>query len=60
MSYKNIHPPHSRHEGQNKQYRPKALFAPGCKHVFICCKVGHFNMQVYGIDSLVASGGTAL
>ncbi len=35
-----------------------ALFVPGCKHAFICCKVVYFNMGgggglVYGTDSLL-------
>uniref|UniRef100_A0A671QZP1 Tyrosine-protein kinase n=1 Tax=Sinocyclocheilus anshuiensis TaxID=1608454 RepID=A0A671QZP1_9TELE len=44
MSYKNIHPPHSCHEWQNKLYRLKSFFEPGCKHAFFCCKVGRFNI----------------
>uniref|UniRef100_A0A3B4Z2F9 Core Histone H2A/H2B/H3 domain-containing protein n=1 Tax=Seriola lalandi dorsalis TaxID=1841481 RepID=A0A3B4Z2F9_SERLL len=32
----------------------KTVFVPGCKHVYICCKVGHFHMEVYGTDSLGA------
>jgi len=29
------------------------FFAPDYKHIYFCCKVGHFNMQVYGIESLL-------
>jgi len=53
MSYKNIYRPLSHHEGQDWLYRSKSLFLPDCKHVFFCCKVGHFNMGVYGIDSFL-------
>ena len=29
-------------------YRDKNCFVPDCKHVYFCCKVGHFNMGIYG------------
>lgn len=28
--------------------KTKTFFAPGCKHIYFCYKVGHFNMEVYG------------
>ena len=30
---------------------------PGCKHDYFCCKVGHFNMGVYG-DRLTFGAST--
>lgn len=26
----------------------KPVFVAGCKHIYFCCKVGQFNMRVYG------------
>lgn len=30
----------------SQEIRPKPIFVPGCKH--FCCKVGRFNVGVYG------------
>ena len=44
---KKIHPPQCV-RGRNYRLRPKNVLTPGFDHVYLGCKVGDFNMGVYG------------
>lgn len=37
----------------------KTVFVPGCKHVYFCCKVRHFNQESCG-NWLAVGGGAGL
>ncbi len=61
MSYKKIHPLTVVMKGKIS-YIDQNHFLHQAVNIFFCCKVGHFNIEVYGIDSLLepASSGQSM